>query len=445
MLKHIAVGEDSVVGLTLVPSLAHIPDAPTTYDVAIVGLGYVGLPTALSFTTVGRRVVGVDVSERRLAAIRAGEVDLVPVDHERLGLAVDTEGLTLTTSPDLLSEAAMVIICVPTPVDEHLVPDLGALKGACAVVVEHARAGQTLLLTSTTYVGTTRDFLVTPLEQRGLRVGKDIFVAFSPERICPGSDIAIEDVPRVVGGVTPGCTQRAVEALSAYAKSVHPVSSPEAAELTKLYENTFRAVNIALVNELADVSRGLQVDITEVIEAASTKPYGFMPFTPGPGVGGHCIPCDPHYLLWQLKSDRRTAPLIEQAMSSIAQRPRQVVDRVRELLGDAGRGVRGARVLVVGVAYKPGVADMREAPSLEILDRLAVGGATVEYFDPLIAEVRLADGSILCSSEDAPTRNHDLVVLATLHPEVDYGWVVDQPLVLDTTYNFDRAPHRAFL
>jgi UDP-N-acetyl-D-glucosamine dehydrogenase len=449
MLKHVSMAPtagDLVIELPMIPSPAHSSEDILTYDVAIVGLGYVGLPTALSFTAAGRSVVGLEVSERRLEAINAGQVDVLDSDRERLLQAVADHSLTLTTSPEVLARAATVIICVPTPVDHHLVPDLGALAAACATVVEHACPGQTLLLTSTTYVGATRDLLAIPLAQRGLDVGEDIFVAFSPERINPGTDgFALEDVPRVVGGITDACTGRAVGALSAYAKSLHPVSTPEAAELTKLYENTFRAVNIALINELADVSGDLRVDIMEVIEAASTKPYGFMPFSPGPGVGGHCIPCDPHYLLWQLRRQRRGAPLIEQAMFSIAQRPRQVVHRIRELLADSGQGFRGARVLIVGVAYKPGVADVRESPFLEVIDRLAGAGAAVEYIDHLVPEIRLADGSVLGSSDDAPTCAFDLVVLGTLHPNVDYDWVVDQQNVLDTTYSFDRVPHRAFL
>lgn len=261
---------------------------------------------------------------------------------------------------------------MPTPVDRHLVPDLGALSAACASVVEHAVPGQLLMLTSTTYVGTTRDLLVEPLTARGFVVGEDIFVAFSPERIDPGNARHTQDTtPRVVGGTGRETTDRAAAVLARTAPSVHVLPSPEAAEMTKLWENTFRAVNIALANEFAENCRTLGIDPIPVIEAAATKPYGFMPFYPGPGVGGHCIPCDPHYLLWQLRAERTASPVIEAAMTAIAGRPGMVVRRVRELLGERGLATVGARVLVVGIAYKPGVADLRESPALEIIEELA--------------------------------------------------------------------------
>jgi UDP-N-acetyl-D-glucosamine dehydrogenase len=440
------VVEENVIGLRAVVPRQSKSHEGFSHDVAIVGMGYVGLPTSLAFTSAGASVIGIELSQARLEQIRAGCADLLPSDQERLDVALKRSLLSLSTSAEALRNAATVIVCVPTPVDHHLVPDLSLLTAACATVVANAQPGQVLLLTSTSYVGTTRDLLVDPLRDRGLDVGEDVFVAFSPERIDPGNTGFLqESVPRVVGGVTSECSIRAVKALGAYATTLHVVSSPEAAELTKLYENLFRAVNIALVNELADLSRDLQVDVIEVIDAASTKPYGFMPFTPGSGVGGHCIPCDPHYLLWQLKLDQRTAPVIEQAMSSIAQRPRQVVDRIRELLGDVGCGLRGARVLIVGAAYKPGVADMRESPAIEILSRLHSAGADVRYIDPLVPELRLSDGSWLRSSTSSPHDHHDLVVLNTIHPGVDYDWVADHLHVLDTTYRFAQIPQRALL
>ncbi|MEO6713460.1 MAG: nucleotide sugar dehydrogenase [Mycobacteriales bacterium] len=434
--------------LTVVPAQAdRSAERPFAYDVAIVGLGYVGLPTALAFVAAGGSVVGVDVSTARLEAIKAGRVDLLSSDHERLVTAMDSGRLQVTAAIDAIAQAATVIICVPTPVDHHLVPELKALAAACASVVAHAANDQVILLTSTSYVGTTRDLLVEPLERRGFRIGQDIFVAFSPERIDPGnSTVSQESVPRVVGGVSPACAARAATALSAYAEQIHIVSTPEAAELTKLYENAFRAVNIALVNELADVSRELNVEIMEVIEAASTKPYGFMAFLPGSGVGGHCIPCDPHYLLWQLKRQRGSAPLLEQAMASIARRPRQVVDRARDLLAEHGKSARGSRIVVVGVTYKPGVADVRESPGIEILERLAAAGANVGYVDALIPELELSDGTVLRSLPHEPLESAaDLVVLNTRHPGFDHSWVVDQPLILDATYKFTAAPHRATL
>lgn len=446
MLRELSVGPGSVLDLTVVPDEPVPFPGAETYDLAVVGLGYVGLPTMLSFAGAGRSVAGIDVSVARLANIRMGHVDLLPIDHRRLHRALEQETIVLSASPDAIGRSDAVIICVPTPVDDHLVPDLALLQNACATVVEHAQPGQVLILTSTTYVGTTRELLVSPLEARGFRVGEDIYVAFSPERIDPGnSEFQQEDIPRVVGGVTPACTERAARALSAGLSNLHRVSSPEVAEMTKLYENTFRAVNIALANEIADLSRELGVEIMEVVTAASTKPYGFMPFMPGPGVGGHCIPCDPHYLLWQLKRDRRSAPIVEQAMAGISARPRRVVERIGELLAERGCRLPDARVLIVGVAYKPGVMDIRESPALEVMQRLMNAGVRLAYVDPLVPEARLADGTVVRSSCDAADRRYDLVVLHTLHPEVEYDWITAHPYVLDLTYRFGLMPQRAVL
>jgi UDP-N-acetyl-D-glucosamine dehydrogenase len=411
-------------------------------DVAILGLGYVGLPTALAFHAAGRRVAGIDLSGERLAAIRTEQVDLLQSDRERLSLALEDDALTLSADPAALARAASVIVCVPTPVDAHLVPDLSILRGACESVVTHAVAGQLLMLTSTTYVGSTYDMLVTPLAERGLLAGQDVFVAFSPERIDPGNDRhAHEDVPRVVGGVTPACTARAEQALSGYARDLHRVSSPEVAEMTKLLENTFRAVNIAMINEFAEASRILRLDVMEVIQAAATKPYGFMPFTPGPGVGGHCIPCDPHYLLWQLRKQRLATPLIDQAMQNIAARPHRVVERAREVLCQAGKSLAGARILLLGVAYKPDVEDLRESPALEVIERLILCGARIDYHDPYIPQLRLEDGTTLTSTRSPDPHIADLVVAHTLHTNLDPELVTNASLVLDATYRLSPAPN----
>jgi UDP-N-acetyl-D-glucosamine dehydrogenase len=419
----------------------------TRRRVGIVGLGYVGLPTALSLASKGMAVVGVDVQPSRLEAIRSGDVDLLPSDRHRLETVVSQPDLLrLTTDPADLVGCRTVLICVPTPVDEHMTPDLRALSAACRTVVEHAVRGQVIVLTSTTYVGCTRELLVEPLRSRGLEPGVDVHVAFSPERIDPGNEThPQESVPRVLGGVTPACTRAAADVLGIASSRIHEVSSPEAAELTKLYENTFRAVNIALANDLADVSRGLGVSVTEVIDAAASKPYGFVPFRPGPGVGGHCIPVDPHYLLWQLRAARTSSPLIEQAMTSIAARPRSVVDRTRALLAERGLPLAGAHVLVVGVTYKAGVQDVRESPALEVLDRMRAAGARVQYTDPLVPELRLPSGAVLHSVADPAAAGADLVVLHTLQPGTDSRWLAAHPHLLDTTFRFDDAPARATL
>ncbi|MFG2456875.1 nucleotide sugar dehydrogenase [Streptomyces sp. NPDC048523] len=415
--------------------------------VGIIGLGYVGLPTALALLESGLTVIGLDVDPARLDAIRAHRVDLVPDDHRRLrahtGDGPGADRFVLTTDPMALRAAEAILICVPTPVDDHLVPDLRALSGACATAAAHAVPGQTLVLTSTSYVGTTRDLLLDPLAERGLRVPEDLSVAYAPERIDPGSTEHTQSTtPRVVGGVSPECTRRAADVLRRTGAEVHEVLSPEAAEMTKLLENTFRAVNIALANEFATICGELGLEALEVIQAAATKPYGFMPFFPGPGVGGHCIPCDPHYLLWQLREKRVASPLIDTAMTAIATRPHAVVQRAREVLADRGVPLRTARVLVVGVTYKPGVADLRESPSLEIMSALGEAGAEVAYTDPLIPQVSLG-GRLLLSEPEPGERDWDLVLVHGVHPRQDLSWIGDDLPVLDTTYRLQDFKHRA--
>lgn len=410
--------------------------------IAVVGLGYVGLPTALSFADEGAEIIGCDVSESRLAEIKSERVDQLDRDRERLKRHLQGKLIKLTTEPSATSSAQAVVVCVPTPIDAHQTPDLTALAEACASVVLHAVIGQTIVLTSTTYVGCTRELLVQPLQARGFEIGRDIFVAFSPERIDPGVEAhAPDSTPRVVGGVTDACTARATEVLRHTASTMHTVSSPEAAEMTKLLENTFRAVNIALANEFSDAARELSVDVVEVIQAAATKPYGFMPFYPGPGVGGHCIPCDPHYLLWQLRALRASSPLVSAAMTAIAARPGEVVGHARRILGDQGRPISGARILLAGVSYKPGVGDVRESPAIPIIDMLVSQGAHVGYTDSYIDIIQTASGSL--SHLPYPgDHNWDLVVVHTVHPNENYDWLAGQRAVLDTTYRLTDLPER---
>jgi UDP-N-acetyl-D-glucosamine dehydrogenase len=410
--------------------------------VAIVGLGYVGLPSAVGMAPRCREVIGIDTSQERLEIVAAGLADVADSDRPRLKAALAAGTLRLTSDAAAVAAADAVIICVPTPVDSDHVPELSALHGACADVVTHARAGQTIILTSTTYVGTTTELLAEPLERRGFTVGADIFVAFSPERIDPGNpDHLPEETPRVVGGVTSECATRAAQVIGLMTDSVSVVSSAEAAEATKLYENTFRAVSLALANEFADVCGALQLDPIEVTLAAGTKPYGFLATFPGPGVGGHCIPCDPHYLLWQLGMQGRSAPLIEQAMRSIRQRPERVVERAREVLAADGGRLAGARVMVVGASYKAGVRDLRESSAVPMIASLLHKAADVHYFDPLVPTLTLPGGQSL-SSEASPGADWDLVIIHTLHPGVDYSWA-QSCRVLDATYRFDAAPGRA--
>jgi UDP-N-acetyl-D-glucosamine dehydrogenase len=416
------------------------------WSAAIVGLGYVGLPTAAALHGQCGRIIGIDVSLERLRQIEAHEADLAGPDRVRLDAALDDGSLEMTCDPAAVAHADAVIICVPTPVDGDYAPDLRALRRACDSVVAHARPGQKLILTSTTYVGTTRELLAEPLERRGLRVGSDVFVAFSPERIDPGNpDHLQRDTPRVVGGVTAECGKRAAAIIGHLTDVVYLVSSPDAAEATKLYENVFRAVSLALANEFADACGALQLDPVEVTLAAGTKPYGFLGALPGPGVGGHCIPCDPHYLLWQLSRDGRRSPLIEQAMTSIRLRPERVAERAGEVLAAEGKSLAGARVIVVGVSYKAGVRDLRQSSALPLIAGLLGEGAEVSYHDPLIPRIQLPSGICIQNQDKPAGYRWDLVIVHTLHPGVDYSWVQQCPRVLDATYLFDAVPHRVVL
>jgi UDP-N-acetyl-D-glucosamine dehydrogenase len=411
--------------------------------VAIVGLGYVGLPTALALLGRSSQIIGFDVDDERLRAISSGDVDLSDLDRARLATvrsatARGDQSFRLTSDSAALAEADAVIVCVPTPVDERHIPDLFALRRACQTIVAHAQPGQTIILTSTSFVGTTRQLLIEPLRGRGLSVGTDVYVAFSPERIDPGNpDHLQRETPRVVGGTTGECSQQAARVIRQLTNSVYLVSSPEAAELTKLYENVFRAVTLALANEFSDVCGTLGLDPIEVTLAAATKPYGFLAAFPGPGVGGHCIPCDPHYLLWQLRGRRRPTPLIEQAMRSIHARPARVVERAAEVLASDGRSLTDAKVIVVGASYKAGVSDVRESPALLIIDGLARSGAEVSYHDPLVPVVQTPEGQLLRSVAAPSGTDWDLAVIHGVHPEAEYSWIRSCPRVLDATYLFD--------
>jgi len=411
--------------------------------VAVMGLGYVGLPTSLALAENGCKVIGIDINEARLADVRANRADVLPEDRERLARALISSRLLLTSNWSSLRQADIVLICVPTPVDRHLVPAIAALRSACDAAVAAARRGQVLVLTSTAYVGATRELLANPLRDQGFLPGDDIYVAFSPERIDPGNRAYPQGaVPRLVGGVTRRCTAMAGALLSRIAAVVHPMSSPEAAELAKLHENTFRAVNVALANEMAEISSGFGLDVVEIIEGASTKPFGFMPFYPGPGVGGHCIPCDPHYLTWQLRAMDVQSPLINVAMSQLATRPRRIVERAQEELGRAFRATRGARVILAGVTYKPNVADIRQSPALVILDLLVKAGADVAYYDPLVPKLTLPNATTLQGTTCPDGSQYDLVVVHTVHRQGDYDWVAKCPNVLDASYRLSGIGHR---
>jgi UDP-N-acetyl-D-glucosamine dehydrogenase len=410
--------------------------------VAVVGLGYVGLPTAIALRNAGCRIIGLDSSARRLRQIRDGEAELLSSEHERLGEHLAGDGFVLTDDGEALNAADLVLICVPTPVDERREPDPRVLEQACASVVRHARPGQTIVLTSTTYVGCTRELLVQPLAERGLHAGENVFVAFAPERIDPGVEAHSQlATPRVLGGVSETCFRRAADVLRHTCERLHRVSSPEAAEMVKLYENTFRAVNIALAFEIAEACHSYGLDPIEVTDGAASKPYGFLAHYPSAGVGGHCIGVDPHYLVHPLRAAGRPANVAEEGLRKLAGRPRHIVWRAHEMLVEAGESLAGARVLLVGASYKPGVADAREAPAREIIRRLQEEGAHVDFHDPLVPALEL-DGKLIHSVNPDPRvdasgfgpEDYRLAIVVTVHPDHDYGWLQRCEAVLDCTY-----------
>lgn len=397
--------------------------------VAVVGMGYVGLPTAIALGVAGHPVIGLDISDARLAAIRAGEAELLDHEQDQLADQLDARSLTLTSVAADLADADAVIIAVPTPVDDRRQPDLRPLRGACRTVVGRARQGQTIILTSTTSIGSTRELLVEPLERRGLTVGQDVFVAFAPERIDPGVKAhAQQATPRVVGGVTEECFKRAADVLRHTCSEVHAVSSAEAAEMAKLMENTFRATNIALSFEFAEAARQYGLDAVEVIDAAKTKPYAFMAHYPSAGVGGHCIPVDPYYLLEPLRAEGVHMPVIAASMEQVSKRPGRFAQRALKEVA----GKEDPRVLVVGATYKPGVADLRESAALEIIRDLQMAGVTVDYHDPIAPSFE-QDG-IRYESVAPDADGYDVAILTMVHPGQDLAWLHGCPVVIDGTY-----------
>jgi UDP-N-acetyl-D-glucosamine dehydrogenase len=398
-------------------------------SIGIVGLGYVGLPLAVAFAEEGHDVVAVDVDTRKVTAIRAGESYVEDITSERLA-AVGSRIRATGRYADLAGAEA-VIMCVPTPLTGNREPDLGPLIDSSRAVASVLQAGQLVVLESTTYPGTTREQLVPLLEESGLGAGRDFNVAFSPERVDPGrTDYTLRTTPKVVGGLTVACTDRAVELYGRVCDRVVAVSTPEVAELTKLLENIFRSVNIALVNELAMLSDRMGIDIWEVVDAAATKPYGFMRFEPGPGMGGHCLPVDPFYLSWRAREFDMTTRFIELAGEINQQMPYHCLMRVERALYEQSKAVRGSKVALLGVAYKAGVGDMRESPALKLISLLQAMGADVHYHDAYVPELTgegLADEPL-----DDVLEGADLVVLVTAHPGIDYTQLAERvPVLLD--------------
>lgn len=401
----------------------------------VVGLGYVGLPLAVELARSGYRVLGIDVADAVVANVNAGRSHIGDVSDAEIAELVEAGRLEATSDMARLGECDAISVCVPTPLSKTRDPDVSYVVAATDAVANALRPGQLVILESTTYPGTTRELMLPMLEAGGLRVGRDFFLCFSPERTDPGNPIwRVRNTPKVIGGVTPLCLEMGMALYGRVIDRLVPVGSTESAELTKLLENTFRAVNIALVNEMAQVADRLGVDIWEVIDAAATKPFGFMKFTPGPGIGGHCIPLDPYYLVWKMKTLSYKTRLIELAGEVNSEMPRFVVEKVRDALNEHRKALNGSRILILGVAYKRDVDDVRESPALDVLRLLVEKGADVSYHDPHVPEVR-EDGRVWCSEPltDALLADVDCVVITTDHSAIDYARVVEQaPLVVDT-------------
>jgi UDP-N-acetyl-D-glucosamine dehydrogenase len=397
--------------------------------VGIIGLGYVGLPLAVAFAQEGCEVIGVDADSRKVDAIAAGDSYIEDVPSEVLrGVS---ERIHASTRYAQLAKADAVLLCLPTPLTPNREPDLGPLVEATRALAEVLQADQLVVLESTTYPGTTRERVAPLLEESGLAAGRDFNLVFSPERVDPGrTDFTLRNTPKVLGGLTPACAERAEALYGLVCDQLVRVSSPEAAELTKLLENIFRSVNIALVNELAMLTDRMGIDVWEVVEAAATKPYGFMRFEPGPGMGGHCLPVDPFYLSWRAREFDIATEFIELAGKVNQQMPYHCVAKVQRALNDAGMSVKGARVAVLGVSYKPGVGDLRESPALKIIALLRELGGQVRYHDPHVPAV--ADLGLSSSPLQEVLSDSDLVLIVTAHPEVDHDLVAKRArLVVD--------------
>lgn len=403
----------------------------------VMGLGYVGLPLAMEFAREGFHVTGFELDGEKVRILEEGRSYIEDVPSASVAEAREKGRFEATTDFNLLSKMDVINVCVPTPLTKTKDPDMSFIVNAVEAIKKRLRSGQLVILGSTTYPGTTHDLFVPILEQSGLTCGTDFAVAFAPERIDPANkNFKVRNVPKVVGGESPLCTQLAVKAYQPIFDTVVPVSSTQSAELVKLLENTFRAINIGLANELALMCHRLGLDVWEVIEAAATKPYGFMKFLPGPGLGGHCIPVDPTYLSWKMKSLNFAARFIELATDVNGHMPDHVVERVGELLNEERLPINGSRILLLGVAYKPDVSDMRESPALDVIRLLRAKGGQVSFHDPHVAELDI-DGSMLKSVDltDQALSSSDIVVIVTDHSGIDWNRVVEKSQRLFDTRN----------
>ncbi|MCM8814095.1 MAG: nucleotide sugar dehydrogenase [Candidatus Omnitrophica bacterium] len=415
---------------------------------AVIGLGYVGLPLAVEFAKAGFRVVGIDLDERKIKAINAGKSYIGDVQTPEVAALVKAGLLRATTDYAVLAQADTINICVPTPLRKTKDPDISYIVDASEQIAKYLRKEQLIILESTTYPGTTEEVMLPLFSEKGRRVGKDFYLAFSPERVDPSNPLFhTRNIPKVVGGVTPRCTQAAAALYGRVMDTVVPVSSARVAETVKLLENTFRSVNIGLVNEIALMCDKMNINVWEVIDAAATKPFGFMPFYPGPGLGGHCIPIDPLYLSWKARAFGFEARFIELAAHVNGRMPEHVVAKVADALNTHKRSINGAKVFVLGAAYKKDVADARESPALEIIEMFRQKGAKVAYHDPFIPDIRFADGLMRSTAMTAKNLAAcDCAVIVTNHSSFDGSLIVKHaPLIVDTRNalkNYTAAAYR---
>lgn len=412
--------------------------------VCVLGLGYVGLPLAIALANAGYTVTGLDSNAAKIRELQVGHSYIMDVSAEDIARQIQTKCFAATLEYDCLKDMDVIFICVPTPFDAMKAPDLSAIVSATSGISTRLRSGQLIILQSTTYPGTTEEQVLPILEQSGLRAGRDFHLAFSPERINPGDKVyRVGNLPKVVGGLTPECADLARHLLQNLSPAVHVVSSPRAAEMSKLLENIFRSVNIALVNELALLCERMGIDIWEVIQAAATKPFGFMPFYPGPGTGGHCIPVDPYYLSWKAREYDFYTKFVELAAEVNQNMPYHVVDLICQGLNSQGHVLRGAKVLVLGVAFKKNVDDARNSPAERILELLVERGADISYNDPHVACFRFGK-NVFCSEEqllrstpltENVLQQSDCVVIVAAHSTYDYVWITQHCKLLVDTVN----------
>jgi len=411
--------------------------ATRTAKVGVIGLGYVGLPLAVEFAKEGFRVTGIDLDPKRVAGVNRARSYILDVSSDDLRKVRRARRLSATSSFNVLGVQDAIIICVPTPLRKTKEPDMSFILSATGEIAKRVRRGQLIVLESTTYPGTTDEVVLPALEARGFAVGKDFCLAFSPERIDPGNPTyTTRTIPKVVGGITPRCTTLANALYGSIIHRTVPVSSAKAAEMAKLLENTFRAVNIGLVNEVALICGRLGIDVWEVIEAAKSKPFGFMPFYPGPGIGGHCIPSDPMYLAWKVRVHGFEARFIELATQINGSMPEYVVEKIGGILNDRRKSLKGSRVLLLGLAYKKDVGDLRDSPAFDVARILEERGAQIDYHDPFVPSTELNGRRRSCVRlSHAAARRYDCVVLLTNHSTVDYRSLARQAQVILDTRN----------